>query len=278
MSQQQQQDSPPRRSSATPSSICSREGSSSPCPSWIRRRRGLARRRLRLRRPSPSASSACAPRGRPLVAGRLSALSASGARSARPSRLLPPPVVHPSSRLLLQQQHVFPWIRPLPCSASSVRPRASCGQPSVHQSICCPPCSSRWSSWLSCSAGRGGFARVEEQLLASICCSHKHLPSGDFFLCSSLFLLHSVHILSCSFMLLQESKPHLGENRGSDYMSTCACSWLIIICHCFVVMWPLISVAALVQASCFLLVDLPLVVVRLQYAPISCLGCAVIFK
>jgi len=71
------------------------------------------------------------------------------------------------------------------------------------------------------------------------------------------------------------SKPHLGENRGSDYMSTCACSWLIIICHCFVVMWPLISVVV-VQASCFL--GLPLMVMRLQYAPISCLGCAVIFK
>jgi len=53
----------------------------------------------------------------------------------------------------------------------------------------------------------------------SICWSHKHLPSGDFFLCSSLFLLHSVHILSCSFMLPQASFG--GEQRKRLYVNLC---------------------------------------------------------
>ena len=86
-------------------------------------------------------------------------------------------------------------------------------------------------------------------------------PAGYF---PSPLLISSLrisHILCCSFVLLIWERTEEG-----------------IICHpcyCFALMWPLISVAV-VQASCFLV--LPLMVVRLQYAPISCLGCAVIFK
>jgi len=95
----------------------------------------------------------------------------------------------------------------------------------------------------------------------SICCSHEPLPSGDIFPPLLVSSLPISHILCCSFVLLIWERTEEG-----------------IICHlwyCFALMWPLISVAV-VQASCFLV--LPLMVVRLQYAPISCLGCAVIFK
>ena len=147
-------------------------------------------------------------------------------------------------------------------------------RPAVHE---LSRCSARGFSWPSLCASRGGFpstggaAAVGSQTAGAISIFPVVISSSAHLSFFSIQYTFSAAVSCCR-------KPHLGENRGSDYMSTCACSWLIIICHCFVVMWPLISVPQLVQASCFLLVGLPLVVVRLQHAPISCLGCAVIFK
>ena len=95
----------------------------------------------------------------------------------------------------------------------------------------------------------------------SICCSHEPFPSGDIFPPLLVSSLPISHILCCSFVLLIWERTEEGI--------------ICHLCYCFALMWPLISVAV-VQASCFL--GLPLMVMRLQYAPISCLGCAVIFK
>ena len=194
-------------------------------------------------RAPPSATARAPSARRPRPPSRLCSTSTSA--------VPPPPRLRSRIRLL----------RPLPCSATSVRPRVSCGRPSIHQSVCCPPFAQVAGppGW-SCSTGRGGFA-WRSSCWPSICCSHEPLPSGDIFPPLLVSSLPISHILCCSFVLLIWERTEEGI--------------ICHLCYCFALMWPLISVAV-VQASCFLV--LPLMVVRLQYAPISCLGCAVIFK
>ena len=164
-----------------------------------------------------------------------------------------------------------PPVADLPRRDPLRRPLWPAVSPAVHQLapllsllilLAIPPCLSRGFPRTGGAAAVGPQSAGAISIFPVVISSSAHL---SFF---SIQYTFSAAVSCCR-------KPHLGENRGSDYMSTCACSWLIIICHCFVVMWPLISVAV-VQASCFL--GLPLMVMRLQYAPISCLGCAVIFK
>jgi hypothetical protein len=163
--------------------------------------------------------------------GRSSARRGSGCWRRPPIRAVRVPVAPPSAVTAARRGLSRPVVTP--SSAAAARLPMDPSAPLL--CIVRPPaCELRPSCW------------------PSICCSHEPFPSGDIFpplLVSSLLINH---ILCCSFVLFIWERTE---------------EWIIChLCYCFALMWPLISVAV-VQASCFL--GLPLMVMRLQYAPIS---------
>ena len=86
--------------------------------------------------------------------------------------------------------------------------------------LCCSAHLLAGPSWPSLCASRGGFPGMGgAAAVGPQSAGHEHLLSGDLFLCLSIFLLHSVHILSYSFVLLEVSFG--GEQRKRLYVNLC---------------------------------------------------------
>jgi len=232
-------------------------------PAWIRRRCGLSpsqaaplsasRRGLLPRRPS---SSPCAPRVHACAAALLPLAGSSiGRRRGLPSpamRLASPRasclslvgVLPPLLLCWLQSSASSsvappsPRRAPPPAPVLDAAPFLAADLPANHRPRVLRPaihelsrCSARGFSWPSLCASRGGFpstggaAAVGSQSAGAISIFPVVISSSAHLSFFSIQYTFSAAV-SCY------CKSLLGENRGSDYMSTGARSWLIIICYC----------------------------------------------
>jgi len=185
--------------------------------SSIGRRRGLPSPAMRLASLHASCLRAGAiPSGVDLVGVLLCWLSSASSSVAPPSpRRAPPPA---------------PVLDAAPFLAADLpanhRPRVL--RPAIHD---LSRCSARGFSWPSLCASRGGFpstggaAAVGSQSAGAISIFPVVISSSAHLSFFSIQYTFSAAV-SCY------CKSLLGENRGSDYMSTGARSWLIIICYC----------------------------------------------